>query len=52
VRSRMRSHSCNAVGSQLLVVGGYPPGGEVHQDVECDGELIKVFDMNRISVSL
>lgn len=45
-----RSHSCHALGSQLLVVGGYPPGFAVEPDVACSNELIRVFDMNEISV--
>lgn len=46
----MRSHSCHAIGSQLLIVGGYPPGFSVDPSVACSTELIRVFDMNKISV--
>lgn len=48
--SHLRSHSCHAIGSQLLVVGGYLPGFRVEPDVECSTELIRVFDMNGIIV--
>lgn len=46
----IRSHSCHAIGSQLLVVGGYPPGFKIEPNVTCSNELIRVFDMNTISV--
>ncbi|KAG0125102.1 hypothetical protein HOY82DRAFT_673246 [Tuber indicum] len=49
--ARMRSHSCNAVGSQLLIIGGYPPSAQVEKDAPCDPELIKVLDMNEMAVS-
>lgn len=46
----LRSHSCHAIGSQLLIVGGYPPGFYVDPSVSCSTELIQIFDMNEISV--
>lgn len=46
---RMRSHTCNAVGSQLLIIGGYPPSAQVDANVSCDPELIKVLDMNTMT---
>jgi len=49
---RMRSHTCNAVGSQLLIIGGYPPSAQVDVNVSCDPELIKVLDMNTMAVSI
>ncbi|KAG0636096.1 hypothetical protein HOY80DRAFT_386830 [Tuber brumale] len=49
--ARMRSHTCNAVGSQLLILGGYPPSAQVEQDAPCDSELIKVLDMNAMTWS-
>ncbi|CUS07228.1 unnamed protein product [Tuber aestivum] len=48
---RMRSHTCNAVGSQLLIIGGYPPSAQVEKDAPCDSELIKVLDMNQVTWS-
>jgi len=49
--ARMRSHTCNAVGSQLLIIGGYPPSAQVEKDAPCDSELIKVLDMNAMTWS-
>lgn len=49
---RMRSHTCNAVGSQLLIIGGYPPSAQVEKNATCDPELIKVLDMNTMTVSI
>jgi len=48
----MRSHTCNAVGSQLLIIGGYPPSAQVEADAHCDSELIKVLDINAMTWSL
>jgi len=48
---RMRSHTCNAVGSQLLIIGGYPPSAQVEKDAPCDPELIKVLNMNDMAWS-
>jgi len=48
---RMRSHTCNAVGSQLLIIGGYPPSVKVEKDAPCDSEIIKVLDMNQMTWS-
>ncbi|RPA98061.1 hypothetical protein L873DRAFT_1067579 [Choiromyces venosus 120613-1] len=47
----MRSHPCNAVGSQLLIVGGYPSSVRVDITAPSDSELIKVLDMNEMSWS-
>jgi hypothetical protein len=49
--ARMRSHTCNAIGSQLLIIGGYPPSAQVEKDAPCDPELIKVLDMNELTWS-
>jgi len=49
---RMRSHTCNAVGSQLLIIGGYPLPTQVEKNATCDPELIKVLDMNTMTVSI
>lgn len=49
--NHIRTHTCHAIGSQLLVVGGYPPGFTVEPDVPCANELIRVLDMNTLSVS-
>jgi DNA primase catalytic subunit len=46
-----RTHSCEVAGSQLVVLGGYPPSVVVEESVPCVKELIRVFDMNDISVS-
>jgi len=42
-----RTHSCEVVGSQLLVVGGYPPG-PIETNATCVKELIRIFDLNNI----
>lgn len=41
----IRSHTCHAVGGQLLIVGGYPTGVEVESNVTCDPEYIKVLNI-------
>lgn len=57
--AQTRSHTCHALGSQLLVLGGAPPEHHlvsasytVIEESPCDGELLQVFDMNTVSVSL
>ena len=47
---RRRSQTCHAVGSQMLVLGGYPPGVYVDPTEPCDDTFIKVFDLNEQSV--
>ena len=37
----IRSHICRAVGGQLLIIGGYPPGQVIPRDAPCDSELAK-----------
>ncbi|KAH0537661.1 hypothetical protein FGG08_005574 [Glutinoglossum americanum] len=45
-----RGHACQALGSQLLVIGGGHPDGEsTNQGDSCDAKLIKVFDLNNPS---
>jgi len=39
----IRSHTCHAVGGQLVIVGGYPPGIVVESNVTCDPDYIKVL---------
>ncbi|KAI9891894.1 MAG: hypothetical protein M1814_002279 [Vezdaea aestivalis] len=41
-----RSPTCNAVGQQLLIFGGYPPGAVVLENATCDSEYLKIFDMS------
>lgn len=41
----IRSHTCHAVGSQLIIVGGYPAGMEVESNMTCDPAYIKVLDI-------
>ena len=48
---RRRAHTCHVVGSQMIVLGGYPPGQAVDPRVECDSNFIKVFDLSNESVS-
>ncbi|KAI5845045.1 hypothetical protein DFP73DRAFT_526511 [Morchella snyderi] len=43
--SHLRGHTCHAVGEQLLIVGGYPPGEFVDEAAPCDDQLVKVFNM-------
>ncbi|KAH0612767.1 uncharacterized protein H6S33_009147 [Morchella sextelata] len=43
--SHLRGHTCHAVGEQLLIVGGYPPGEVVDEAAPCDNQLVKVFNM-------
>ena len=45
-----RAHTCHAVGSQMIVLGGYPPGETVDPTVECDSNFIKVFDLSNEQV--
>ncbi|KAF7508738.1 hypothetical protein GJ744_008985 [Endocarpon pusillum] len=41
----IRSHTCHAVGGQLLIAGGYPPGRVVPRNATCDPELVKVLQI-------
>ena len=45
-----RTHTCHAVGSQMIVLGGYPPGQGVDPTAPCDENLIQVFDLSNESV--
>lgn len=47
-----RAHTCHAVGGQMIVLGGYPPGVNVNVTAPCDKYLIQVFDLNKMSVRL
>ena len=47
---RRKGHTCHAVGSQMMVLGGYPPGVGVDPTAPCDENLIKVFDLSHESV--
>src|SRR5690606_26549181 len=44
----IRTHSCDAVGNTLVIVGGYPPGKEVDPDIACPPrrQIVQLFDMN------
>jgi len=42
----IRSMNCHAVGGQLLVVGGFPPGNFLEPNTTCDREMIKVLNLN------
>ncbi|KEF55831.1 uncharacterized protein A1O9_08582 [Exophiala aquamarina CBS 119918] len=41
--NEIRSHTCHAVGDQLLIVGGYPAGQTVLRDTYIDDQYIKVL---------
>lgn len=49
---RKRGHTCHAVGSQMIVVGGYPtrPGFGVDPTEPCEENLITVFDLSKENV--
>ncbi|RPA71406.1 hypothetical protein BJ508DRAFT_336067 [Ascobolus immersus RN42] len=43
----IRTHSCRAFGSQLMIIGGYPPGYSVIPTESCgDGRLVRIYDLN------
>lgn len=50
--SHPRDHTCHAVGEQLFIVGGYPPGEVVDETAPCDNQLVKVFNMRNPGVSM
>ncbi|KAK5046741.1 hypothetical protein LTR84_007502 [Exophiala bonariae] len=41
--NELRSHTCHAVGDQLLIVGGYPTGQTVLRETSIDDQYIKVL---------
>ena len=45
-----RSHTCHAVGSQMIILGGYPPGHHTDPRARCDAQLVQVFDLSNWSV--
>ena len=48
--SNTRSHTCHAVGSQLLIVGGYPLVEEVDREAPCEKEFVKVLELSDVGV--
>ncbi|KAI9674493.1 MAG: hypothetical protein M1817_001831 [Caeruleum heppii] len=44
-----RGHTCHAIGNQMLVVGGWPPGATVSPTAPCDRQLVKVFDFTLLT---
>ena len=47
-----RAHTCHALGSQMIVLGGYPPGEYVDPRVQCESNFIRVFDLSTEQVRL
>ncbi|KAI5799808.1 hypothetical protein EDC01DRAFT_764906 [Geopyxis carbonaria] len=41
-----RSHTCHAIGGQLLIVGGWPPGSRLESNVKCQKDLVSIFNLN------
>lgn len=46
----IRSHTCHAVGGQLLIVGGHPPAVNISINTACDSEYIKILRIGEESV--
>ena len=43
--NEIRSHTCHALGGQLLVVGGYPAGTSLGANASCDAQYLKVLNI-------
>lgn len=41
-----RSHTCHAIGGQLLVIGGWAPGDYLYPEVDCQRDIINIFNLN------
>ncbi|KAI5806398.1 hypothetical protein DFH27DRAFT_547891 [Peziza echinospora] len=43
---KTRSHTCHAIGKNLVILGGTNPGTSVNQATPCDQSFVKIWNLN------